>query len=417
MPDNIISIVNDGNNPKKPCIVFSVGRTVVYDQHERKFPPEIKDHTDGYFVYSPPDDPGLVLLGANNGTGLYYAALTVSQMVDAKEPVFHNNRIVDYPGFPLRYVTISLPEENNTEFYQQLKAYKINGALNLNAQNITVHPTDNFNTIAIDGYVPPEDSTLSYNYPLPVKNVLPDATGDLVFPPVFHNEMLDNSEYSGICCQVTLNARHLYSGSSFFSLNTNAADILRYTSAVGPSPVFLDNSMLINTEWGQYAGNNKFYPGKLRLYNIFEPYNNTAISEFFPLLDSSMFVTNLPLNSEISIIRLATAADFMWNSGAYSPDFCLWKVLLTRYGAENARSLILYADKYASILEALLRYEMKIQVARNIRIAQQTMIELTSILAEISGSLGNQHNLVKDIQQLNAEVRTRLSFIQPVERK
>jgi len=34
----------------------------------------------------------------------------------------------------------------------------------------------------------------------------------------------------------------------------------------------MDNSMLISTEWGQFAGSNGYYPGKIRLFNIFEPF-------------------------------------------------------------------------------------------------------------------------------------------------
>jgi hypothetical protein len=359
-------------------------------------------------------------LGANNQEGLYYAALTTSQMIDAKTPIFHNNNIIDYPDFDQRFFTLNANDTHNDGqeyFMAQLGFYKFNGAVLFNNENASIpsYPTENFNIIPVSGYVSPEDSSLSYNYPLNRNAVLVDADGDLIIPPVFHNEMLDNSEYSEICCQVTVDAKPMYSGSSFFSLNTDAADIIRFSSVMGQNPVFLDNSMLIHTELGQFGGN-RFYPGKLRLFNIFEPFVNNGISEFFGFLDTSMFAVNLPVNSEINIIRLATAADFLWNAASYSHDYALWKVLLTRYGEENARDLIMYADKYAVFLEAISRAEMNVQITRNLRIAQQTLVEMTSILAGIRERPGNHIRLVEELHGINSKMRIKLGSVKPPER-
>jgi len=419
---DIAPILSDASLVQNSGLVISVGNTAAYRTYLANLPlQEIEGHDDGYFIYSPSEDPHLVLLGANNGKGLFYAALTAAQMIDSRRPVFHNNKIIDYPDFPMRYFTMNTLEGDIRTITEQLVAYKFNGAFFLS------HPADTgeiisspsqadlLNIVPVAGYHPPYDSTLSYQYPLNYQANVTQAQGIYTIPPVFHNEMLDNSDFSEMCCQLPVNAKTIYSGSSFFSLNTDAADIIRYTSIMGPNPVFMDNSMLISTEWGQFAGSNGYYPGKIRLFNIFEPFINTDIQEFFPLLDSSLFVINLTANSEIGVIRLATAAEFLWNSSAYSKDFVLWKVLMTRYGAGNARDLIAWADKYAVLMEALLRVEMKVQVTRNIRSGQQYMVELTSLLSGISESLGSHHNLVKELQHINSGLRNRLGRLQTVQ--
>jgi hypothetical protein len=123
---------------------------------------------------------------------------------------------------------------------------------------------------------------------------------------------------------------------------------------------------------------------------------------------------NLPALSEIEIIRLATAADFMWNGSTYSKYYALWKVLVSRYGIENARILIEYADTYALLLETLSKLNSKIQVARNIKNGQAYITDLTSILARISDNLGIHHRLVKNLQVLNAQLRVELNKNQSI---
>ncbi len=413
-----ISVSNDKDRKKKARIVISIGDTEEYRKYMGQLPEnEIHGHPDGYFIYSPPADPIIVILGASNGKGLINAAYTVAQMIDSKVPVFHNNRIIDYPAFSERFVAIDrqLITRNN-DITSLLKEYKINGGILTGDSAVKENKVVNdrgFRLTPVPGYIMPDHASLSYRYPLERNAVLLDSKGRLTIPPVFHNEMLDNSDYSEICCQVAVNSKVIYSGCSFFSLNTDAADILRFRSVMGPGPVFMDNSMLIDTEWGQYGGN-RFYPGKLRQFNLFEPFNHTDIQEFFKYLDTSMFVVNLPPVSEINLIRLATAADFLWNPESYNPEYALWKVLMSRYGQLNARELISYADKYAIILEALSRASMNTQVQKNLRIAHQTLVNLTGILSGLGERLGTQNRLVRELQQINSGVRSRLNTIQPL---
>jgi hypothetical protein len=152
------------------------------------------------------------------------------------------------------------------------------------------------------------------------------------------------------------------------------------------------------------------------LYNIFEPFGNEAIREHLPALDTITFFIRFAAGSEIEIIRLATAADFIWNTANYSKDRSLWKVLQSRYGAETGRKLILYADKYGHMLEILSRMKKTGQIPRNLKNEQQTLAALGTLVGEISAMLGAEHRLVKELRTLNSGLKDSLTNIAADER-
>jgi hypothetical protein len=433
---------------KESKLVISLGETAIFKKYQKVLPQyEISNHPQGYFIFTTNDLSNLVMLGANGSVGLFYAALTTVQMIDRRQPFFHNARVVDYPDFTYRFYSIenilsAVAAKQQVEFAGELINYKLNGAFLVSETTVKPATTDKvyaplssisgnnslFRIVHLPQYISPGDSTLTYKYPFRfIYKNRTSVTGayDLspyiisgfkeyplfIILPAFHNQLLDNSDYAERPFQFGKEVKCLYSGSSFFSINTDDADIERYIALTGPKPVFMDNSMRISSPWGQFGGSNHYYPGKIRLYNIFEPFVNTEIREHYSKLDSTLFFVNQPVTSEIGIIRLATAADFLWNATTYSKDYALWKVLMSRYGVDNARELITYADKYGLMLEVLLHLEMKSPIVRNIKSAQQIMADLTSLAAKISESLGSRHKLVTELKLLNAELRNILNSL------
>lgn len=423
-------------------LIISIGQTPLMNTYEGSAPAhEIKGHPQGYYIFSPVDKPNLVLVNANSETGLYYAALSLVQLIDNDLPVFHNSSIVDYPDFSYRYC--GMPEltgsQNNfqqQELINELLNYKLNGMFSVamdetsndpshivNISGISDQNKNMITIIQLPEMLTPDDSTLTYDYPL---RPIPDIAGSaacaislghsgtdqmhkrLILPGFFHNEMLDNSPTNGRCVE-RKDISCLYSGSSYFSTLTDAADIDRYVYCMGERPVFLDNSMLISSEQGHYNGNYPYYPGKIRLYNIFEPFGNEEIRDYLSRLDTTFYFLNYAPKSEIDIIRLATAADFMWNVKSYSEEGSLWRVLMTRYGVVNARTLLNYVDKYGLVLEVLLRLDQKNSITRNYKNGLQLIADLTSLVGTLGESMGSQHRLVKELQQLNARLKDRLS--------
>jgi hypothetical protein len=230
----------------------------------------------------------------------------------------------------------------------------------------------------------------------------------MLIAPVYNNYLLDYLQYMN---QVTLNSsstKRFYSGSSFFSLNTDDADFARYFAYTHSKPVFMDNSMLTSTQWGRYNAAYPYYPGKIRLFNIMEPFMNPGITNHLGQLDTSMYWINQSARSEIDVIRLATAADFMWNTRDYDPDYSLWKVLASRYGVDAARELIHYSNQYGLMLETELKLQRNEQIQRNLKNIREDLTVLSISTRNLEKWLGSDHPLMKDIHSLNTLLKARL---------
>jgi hypothetical protein len=385
-------------------LVFNLGATPWFEQY-RAFLPEkaIAPHPQGYFIYSTPDMPHVVFLGSYTSQGIYYAALTLVQMIDKKQPVYHHARIIDYPDFANRFC--SLPAfrsdglQDQPDYTDDLVQFKINGAYVPEAPGGNMRMNGLFTLYSMPDFPVPSGGTLTY----------PDFP-DAGVPP-FHNQMLDYSLYLNAENHRPVKVSDFYAGCSYFSVHTDNADLRQFLSWTKKKPMFMDNSMQMHTPWAHYGGNDPWYPGKVRLYNIFEPYGNDAIKDHFNGLDSSIFWINLAAASEIDVIRLATAADFMWNAASYSRDRSLWKVLQSRYGAEASREIIRYADQYGLMMETLLRMSVKTQLQRNIKNAQQILSELRGLVHSIGQSIGPDHPLVKELDTLTTALQDRMTFL------
>jgi hypothetical protein len=438
-------------------LVFVLGTTHLFQKYRKELPAaEIAGHSQGYYIYTPHDLPNVVFLGGNSSLGAYYAALSAVQLIDRLQPVFHNAQVVDYPDFENRYYTLNgisgIMESNRvTTLGKELAGYKLNGTFYWVKNNHDLEPGSplqqfvdsmsaepsfhmacilttktkipaafNSRLVVATRWIWPEDSSLCYplhpdltqdtGSPAALLKQTPDvpASRKLLLPAVYNNTLLDYVQFMGQTAGFEKGYTGFYSGSSFFSLNTDDADFNRYLSYSAAKPVFMDNSMLTSSPWGHYGGGYPYYAGKVRLYNIFEPYMNTGIHEHISQLDTSMFWINCPANSEIDVIRLATAADFMWNTVGYDPDNSLWKVLTARYGAEVARALIHYADEYGLLLEIELKLEKNEQIQRNLKNIRNDFSNLEIAFDTIQNMLGAHHPLVLDLLSLNAKLKSRL---------
>ncbi len=74
----------------------------------------------------------LIFLGGNNSVGIYYAVLSAVQLIDGKQPVFHNAQVIDYPDFENRYFTLdNIPDQSaavhSAVISAKLADYKMNG--------------------------------------------------------------------------------------------------------------------------------------------------------------------------------------------------------------------------------------------------------------------------------------------------
>jgi hypothetical protein len=439
-------------------LTFVLGTNILCEKYRNGFPvADIQDHPQGYYLYSPVDLPHTVFLNGNNTLGIYYAVLTALQLIDAQQPVFHMARVVDYPDFEDRYYTLGkMPDQaavdRNIRFAGELEALKINGAFyptgsihgndpgtSIARFRQTIAGSGNFNVAGLElgetvdswsfskhiyapGLLMPDDSSLCYSLP-PDPDHLEAVSeaeersaihsgnrvkGTFLLPKVFNNQLMNYLSCYGKPGPGISDYPYVYSGSSFFSINTDDADFYGFLKFTREKPVFMDNSMIVSSEWGHFDGAYPYFTGKIRLYNIFEPFGNTGMRDHMKQLDTSLYWVNMKPQSEMESIRLCTAADFMWNMQDYDPDFSLWKVLLSRYGAKAARALIHYADVYGMMLEIELKLERNEPIPRNLKNVQNDFSSLVMASGSLEPLLGHNHPLMKEILSLNSLLKTRL---------
>jgi hypothetical protein len=138
---------------------------------------------------------------------------------------------------------------------------------------------------------------------------------------------------------------------------------------------------------------------------------NGGIRDHLDQLDTSMFWVNQAARNEIDVIRLATAADFMWNTRDYDPDYSLWKILASRYGVDAARELIHYSNEYGLMLETELKLQRNEQVQRNLKNVREVLSILSVSTRNLEKWLGSDHPLMKDIRSLNTLLKARLEHL------
>ncbi len=320
----------------------------------------------------------------------------------------------------------SIPDDKKTE---ELVIRLMDAGHQANALGISIAPS----------FICPCDSTLGYNLSgvLKLADNFRNETGFLLrlqqhmrsrYPsgileyclPWYNNELIDYSlgyadallatSMDEIDEQVSL----LWSGSSFYTVKTDAADIFRYEGLLKNKTVLLDNSLLTASKKAGYGGAVPYFPRKLRLYNFLEPYENAELYFYRHLLNHKRVLINQQVQSELEKIKILTANDFYWNMQAYDPDFSLWKILVSRYGIAVAEELMMFGDVLAGMLEINLRLQQRDQVNKNYRAGGEAMAKLQQHIDQIAATLGNDHVLVAELKALCLETRNAMeSMVQP----
>ncbi len=228
------------------------------------------------------------------------------------------------------------------------------------------------------------------------------------FTPWYNNELLDYSLdnavlYLSLFRNDMENINVFWSGSSFYSIKTDAADISRYYGLINKPPVFLDNSLITVSKRAYYGGSLPYFPGKVKLYSIFEVFRNDEIAFYKDNLNISRVFINQSVNSELETIKLMTALDFYWNMKAYNQDLSLWKVLVSKYGQEAAKSLILFDEAYARMLETNYRLSRKEQSSKYCRTGNNLINTLKTHLNSILSIIGQNEAIISELEKLIAE--------------
>ena len=216
-------------------------------------------------------------------------------------------------------------------------------------------------------------------------------------PPWYLNEFVDKSRgraeayFRDLQRMIPQDVVIVWTGNTVRSLRFDDLDVKRYQDMAGRQIMLWDNTLYARSLEGTYGGYPSMYPGKIKLCNIFEPWDVDAPADFYKV--SPHFYSNGMPNTEIYKIKYATLADYQWNPQAYNPELSLWKVLVLNFGNSTAWKLIEFNDSYFRLMENVILLEKE---------------------SKESSSLENKtKHLIKDIRQQLSILNKELKNVNP----
>ena len=225
-------------------------------------------------------------------------------------------------------------------------------------------------------------------------------------PPWYANEHIDRSDgraelyFKELTYQIPKEIAIIWTGPTIRSLSIDMADLRRYRSLIGRWPMLWDNTLYArNLETKRYGGYPTYYPGKVRMCNLFEPYDTLRPEGFQKYNDGRQMYTNGAAYSEVYRIKYATVADYEWNTSAYDPELALWKVLCKLYGSAGAKELIRFNDAYYGVYEMCLRMENEGIKDEYIKKGKGFLDDLDNCLLSVSKELPGKKRLLSELKK------------------
>ncbi len=195
--------------------------------------------------------------------------------------------------------------------------------------------------------------------------------------------------------------RILWSGPSRYSPDINSVDYYRFQhNLAGREMILMDNSMNKLQEIIQDTAVLKHHPMKLRTLNIFDPYSVRFTEPFTLPGEGGKMLINSSLSSEVMKIRMATAADYMWNSAAYDPDLSVWKVLVSRYGKTAALELYRFSDAYFISMASMIGLKRSSDHQRLMKTIREQQKIMEESLMELDHLLYSEQKLLNELKIL-----------------
>ena len=187
------------------------------------------------------------------------------------------------------------------------------------------------------------------------------------------------------------------------------ADLHRIRSLIGRWPMLWDNTLYArNIETTRYGGYATYYPDKVAMCNLFEPYDAYLPQDLHRYSHRRQRYTNGRASSEVYQLKYATVADYLWNTAAYDPERSLWKVLVRSYGAAGAQKLIRFSDAYYHLYGHCRRMEMAGVEHDALKRGQQYLTDLNHYLLDLSRALPEEQTLLSELNAFRDKQKARL---------
>ena len=183
-------------------------------------------------------------------------------------------------------------------------------------------------------------------------------------PPWYTNDFINRSEgkaeiyFKELALQIPADVAIVWTGPAVRSLSIDMADIHRFKTLLGSWPMIWDNTLYARSGGSKnYGGYTSHYPGKVRMCNIFEPFDGYRPKDFHKFSSSGHIYTNGDAYRDTYKVKFATVADYQWNTSAYNPELSLWKILCRTYGPAGAKELLYFNDAYYGLYQICLRMQ------------------------------------------------------------
>jgi len=226
-------------------------------------------------------------------------------------------------------------------------------------------------------------------------------------PPWYSNEHIDRSRgqaeqyFQDLVYQIPLDVAIVWTGPTIRSLSVDMADLYRYKRLIGRWPMIWDNTLYARSATNRsYGGFPAHYPGKVKLCNLFEPFDTYRPDNFQNYSDGARMYTNGSAYSEVYRIKYATVADYEWNTAAYDPELSLWKVLCRLYGPACAKALLQFNNAYYEVYDACLRMASAGVNPDDIKRGRQCLRSMEDHLAALSAGLPGSKRLINELNGL-----------------
>lgn len=233
-------------------------------------------------------------------------------------------------------------------------------------------------------------------------------------PPWYANEHIDRGAgkaelyFKELTFQIPPDVAIIWTGPTIRSLSIDMADLYRYQALIGRWPMIWDNTLYArNIETKRYGGYTTHYPGKVRMCNLFEPFDTYRPENFQKFSDGRRIYVNGNAYSEIYKVKYATVADYEWNTSGYNPELSLWKVLCQTYGPAGAQELLHFNDAYYGLYDMCLRMEIGGAKDEYIKKGKKFISGLANRLQRISESSWASQSLLQELENFRDKQKKR----------
>ncbi len=236
-----------------------------------------------------------------------------------------------------------------------------------------------------------------------------------IVPPYCFNESANMSRglaeiyYNDLSVRIPGDVGIVWTGPTLRSLSVDHADYMNFHDMAGKKPVFWDNSLYARSIEQSYGGYPVHYPGKVRMCNLFEPYDVHLPGGFDDVNFRESVFVNGHVSSEIYKIKYATVADYLWNSKDYDPDYSLWKALVLNFGNQTAKHLIFFNEAYYGLLNVCLLIEQKGYANRYIRMGAEFLDFIEEETGILHHRLENNPDLLRELLILKDDLIERFA--------